>query len=209
MTTRPGTLILDFGGVLTTDLWASIRACARREGLPEDFLLDLLLTDSDIHPLFIMLERGEVSQSDFETRLAAAAGLKADGLLGRMCADLRPDDAMLTAVATLRSSGVLIGILSNTWGTGYFNPYEGYNLEERADAIVLSDQVRLRKPEPEIFRHILEILGTEARSSVFVDDVASHLTNAATMGITVIQHVETRNTLTQLESIFGIDLVKA
>ena len=99
MTSVPTALILDFGGVLTTDLWDSVRACARREGLPDEALLDLLRDDPDIHRLFVQLEGGEVSQIEFEARLAAAAHVSPDGLLGRMCADLRPDEAMLAAVA--------------------------------------------------------------------------------------------------------------
>jgi putative hydrolase of the HAD superfamily len=203
MSSTPTALILDFGGVLTTDLWASVRACARREGLDEDTLLDLLSKDPEIHPLFMQLERGEVSQPDFEAELAAAAGLPPDGLLGRMCADLRPDEAMLTAVAALRQSGAQIGILSNTWGTGYFNPYEGYDLEDRADVLILSDQVRLRKPEKGIFQMMLDRLSVKAHGAVFVDDVAGHLPTAATMGLTVVHHIRTSDTLTELERLFA------
>jgi putative hydrolase of the HAD superfamily len=147
MTSSLTALILDFGGVLTTDLWESVRACARREGLPENALLGLLRDDPEIHRLFVGLERGEVSQADFETRLASAAAISSNGLLARMCADLRPDEAMLTAVAMLRDTGVRVGVLSNSWGSGYFSPYRGYQLDDRADAVVYSDQVRLRKPD--------------------------------------------------------------
>ena len=125
MTGHRSTLIIDFGGVLTTDLWESVRACARREGLPDDALLNLLR--NDLHQLFAALERGEVSQAYFEQQLAAAAGLSPERLLGRMCADIRPDEVMLAAVDTLRRTGVKVGILSHPWGTGpgvdaYFDP---------------------------------------------------------------------------------------
>jgi epoxide hydrolase-like predicted phosphatase len=205
MTSIPTALVLDFGGVLTTDLWASVRACARREGLPDNTLLDLLGDDPDIHRLFVGLERGEVSQPEFEVRLAAAAGIPPHGLLRRMCAELRPDEAMLDAVATLRASGVRIGVLSNSWGTGYFSPYEGYQLEDRADAVVFSDQVRLRKPEPAIFELMLDLLGVAARDSVFVDDVAANLPPAKAMGMSVIHHADTQKTLAELQRIFAKD----
>lgn len=203
----PAALILDFGGVLTTDLWASVRACARREDLHEDALLALLRDDAEIHPLFVGLERGEVGQSDFEASLAAAAGIKPHGLLGRMCAELRPDEAMLAAVATLRATGVRIGVLSNSWGSGYFNPYEGYQLENRADAVLISDQVHLRKPEPAIFELMLDLLDVAARDSVFVDDVAANLPPAKTMGMSVIHHVHTRRTLAELQTMFASQLL--
>ena len=203
MSAIPSTLILDFGGVLTTDLWASIRACARREGLPDDTLLDLMRHDPQIHPLYIGLERGDVSQIDFETSLAAAAGIAPERLLARMCADLQPDEAMLAGVADLRAEGVRIGVLSNSWGTGHFSPYEGYELEDRADALVYSDQVQLRKPEPAIFELMLELLGVAAQDSVFVDDIAANLSPAEAMGMTVVHHTDTRTTLTDLRRIFA------
>jgi putative hydrolase of the HAD superfamily len=204
MTSVPTALILDFGGVLTTDLWDSVRACARREGLPDDALLNLLREDPDIHRIFVQLERGEVSQPEFEARLGEAAHISPDGLLGRMCADLRPDAAMLAAVAKLRTAGVRVGVLSNSWGSGYFNPYDGYQLEDRTDAIVISDQVRLRKPEPAIFELMLDLLGVDARVSVFVDDVAANLLPAKAMGMSVIHHVDTPETLAELEQLFAV-----
>lgn len=203
MTPTPTALILDFGGVMTTDLWESVRACARRDGLPANHLLDLLHHDAQIHRLYIGMERGEVSQADFEVALASAAGIPAEGLLSRMCADLRPDEAILTTVTTLRSSGVRVGVLSNSWGTGYFNPYQGYDLERRADAVVYSDQVKLRKPDPAIFRLMLELLTVDGGSSVFVDDVAANLPPAEALGMTTIHHVDTGKTLAALASIFG------
>src|SRR5437763_12778837 len=96
---RATALILDFGGVLTTAIWGSVRGCARREGLPDDALLDLLHHDPRIHGLFVALERGEVSQAEFEAELGAAARISPERLLARMCADLRPDEAMLAATA--------------------------------------------------------------------------------------------------------------
>ncbi|MBI1759086.1 MAG: HAD family phosphatase [Actinobacteria bacterium] len=206
MTFTQTALILDFGGVLTTDLWASIRACAHREGLPDEALLDLLHHDHEIRRLFVALERGDVSQTAFEARLAAAAGISPDGLLARMCATLEPDEAMLAAVATLRDGGVRIGVLSNSWGSGYFDPYDGYRLEDRADVVVISDRVRLRKPEPAIFALVLRRLGVEAKATVFVDDVAANLPAARALGMGVIHHRNASETIVELGHRFGIPL---
>jgi putative hydrolase of the HAD superfamily len=195
-------LILDFGGVLTSDLWDSVRACARREGLHDEALLDLMRADPAIHPLFMGLERGEVHQHDFEMRLAAAAGISPEGLLGRMCAELQPNQPLLDAIPTLRKSGVRVGVLSNSWGTGYFDPYAGYDLDTKADAIVLSDQVGYRKPEIAIYQLMAELLEVHASEAVFVDDVAGYLPPASQLGMAVIHHTDTLSTLSQLGSYF-------
>lgn len=204
----PTTLILDFGGVLTTDLWESVRSCARREGLPADALLDLLRYDPRIHPAFEALERGEISQADFEQLLGAAAGIDPRRLLGRMCADLRPDRDMLDAVGKLRRTGVRIGILSNSWGAGpwrggYFDPYDGYQLDQRADTVVLSDVLGIRKPDSAIFTHMLDRVGVPGGDCVFVDDVAANLPPAAALGMAVIHHIHTLDTLSQLAGLFA------
>jgi putative hydrolase of the HAD superfamily len=211
---RAAALILDFGGVLTTDLWESVRGCARREGLPDDALLDLLRHDPHIHRLFVALERGEVSQAVFEAELGAAAGISPQRLLGRMCADLQPDEAMLAATAALRAQGVRVGVLSNSWGAGpwgggYFDPYDGYQLDQRADAVVISDRVGVRKPQPEIFRLILDKLDVPAAAAVFVDDVVANLPAAQELGMQVIHHVSTPVTLAELERVFALPLVSA
>jgi putative hydrolase of the HAD superfamily len=202
--TAPTALILDFGGVLTSDLWESVRGCARREGLPETAILDVLHLDPAGRRLFAELERGEVSQADFEQHLAAAAGIAPEGLLARMCADLRPDDRMLYAVGQLRRLGVATAVLSNSWGSGYFSPYVGYDLENRVDVIVLSDQVGLRKPEPEIFALTADKLGVPASACVFVDDVAANLPGAQALGIRTIHHVETGETVGRLAELFDV-----
>jgi HAD superfamily hydrolase (TIGR01509 family) len=144
-----------------------------------------------------------VAQPDFERQLAAAVGLDSERLLGRMCADLHPDEPMLAAVAALRGQGVRIGVLSNSWGTGYFNPYEGYDLDDRADAVVISDQVRMRKPEPGIFALMLDKLGLPASATVFVDDIAANLVPARDLGMAVIHHTRTPTTLAELARLFG------
>lgn len=195
-------LILDFGGVLTSDLWESIRDCARREGLPAEALLDLLRKDSEIRELFAGLERGTVSQVDFESHLGEAAGIAPDRLLNRMTASLQPDEPMLAEVARLRAHGVATAVLSNSWGTGHFDPYDGYDLDNRVDTVVISDQVGLRKPDPEIFQLILDRLDVKASEAVFVDDLAVNLEPARVLGMAVVHHTLTAATIAELQRLF-------
>lgn len=199
----PTCLILDFGGVLTTDLWESIRGCARREGLAGDAFLDLLKHDPRVRALYLGAERGEVAQADFERGLAEAAGLSPQGLFARLCTDLRPDETMLTYVARLRATGVRVGILSNSWGAGYFDPYDGYDLDDRADAVVISDHVGMRKPEPGIFTLMVDKLGVPAHECVFVDDMAANLPPAQALGMQVVHHTAAPATIEALTGLFA------
>ncbi len=147
-----------------------------------------------------------MSQNDFEKVLAHAAGTSPERLLQRMCADLQPDWDMLHAVEVLRDTDVRIGILSNSWGSGYFSPYDGYDLGQRADAVIYSDKVRLRKPGPAIFELALEGLDAAAKDTVFVDDMPSNLAPAQEMGMHTIHHFRTATTIQELESAFDVVL---
>jgi len=196
-------LILDFGGVLTNDYWEVLRGFARREGLEEDTFLGLFTKDPVGMELLRGLERGSIGQSRFETELAARLGLSPDGLLKRMGADLRPDEQMLAFVAELRAAGVKIAVLSNSLGSDYYDPYAPWDLASRCDVVIISDQVRLRKPEPEIFDLVLEKLGVPASECLFVDDIAAYLKPAQAKGMAVWHHTSTAATVAELRRVFS------
>ncbi|GAA1396748.1 HAD family hydrolase [Catellatospora coxensis] len=195
-------LVLDFGGVLTNDFWEVLRGFARREGLDENALVDLVTKDAEGVGLLRNLERGSIGQAEFEREMSVRLGVPADGLLARMAADLRPDDEMLSAVAELRAAGVKVGILSNSWGSDYFDPYAPWNLEERADVVIISDQVRLRKPDPEIFDLVLDKLGVPAAECLFIDDIAAYLEPARAKGMAVWHHADSAATVAELRRTF-------
>jgi hypothetical protein len=77
-------LLLDFGGVITTDFFASIDDHLQRLGLPRGHFRQLVTTDPAGRALYQRLERGEISQSDFESQLAALLRVEPDGLIAGM-----------------------------------------------------------------------------------------------------------------------------
>lgn len=154
------------------------------------------------------LERGSIGQAQFEREMSAMLDVPSHGLLARMAADLQPDEDMLALVAELRASGVKIGILSNSWGSDYFDPYAPWNLDDRADVVIISDQVRLRKPEPQIFDLVIEKLGVPASTCFFVDDIAAYLEPARAKGMSVWHHISSADTVTELRRVFRNHLDK-
>jgi len=92
--------------------------------------------------------------------------------------------------------------LSNSWGNAY--PREGW--DEMFDAIVISGEVGMRKPEPAIFAHALDLLGVEAAQTVFVDDLRVNVTAATELGFVGVHHVTYDQTASELEALFGVPL---
>ena len=60
-------------------------------------------------------------------------------------------------------------------------------LETRFDAVVISCEVGLAKPDPRIFRLCLERLGLSAGAALFVDDRADNVQAAAGVGLRTLR----------------------
>jgi putative hydrolase of the HAD superfamily len=75
-------LLLDFGGVLTADFFASIDDHCERLGLPRARFRQLVTRDPVGRALYQRIERGEISQADFEQELAALR-VEPDGVARR------------------------------------------------------------------------------------------------------------------------------
>ncbi|SEE57933.1 HAD family phosphatase [Streptomyces sp. TLI_105] len=197
-------LVLDFGGVLTTPLVPAAFAFEKRAGLPEGTLLNVLYLNEEMVRRTEDLERGAITQSEWNAAAADRLGVPADDLMGRIFADLRPETAMFAAAEAARRAGVRVGVLSNSVGTDPWNLYEGHDLENCFDAVVISEDHGLRKPEPEIFRLVLDRLGLQAEACVFVDDTERYLPPAADLGFATVHAKEPGQTIAALEELLGV-----
>ncbi|WP_331737646.1 HAD-IA family hydrolase [Streptomyces sp. NBC_00019] len=199
-------LVLDFGGVLTTPLLPAALAFERRAGLAEGTLLTGLYLDPEGIRLTEDLERGALTQTQWNDAAAGLLGIPPDNLMGRIFADLRPEPSVIAAAAAARRAGVKVGILSNSVGLTPWNLYDGHEVEERYDALVLSEVHGTRKPEPVIFRRVLSELGLTAEECVFVDDTEQYLAPAADLGFATVHAVDPARTVAALETLLGIPL---
>jgi HAD superfamily hydrolase (TIGR01509 family) len=105
---------------------------------------------------------------------------------------------MYELIRDLRGRGVRTALLSNSWGPA---GYPRHDFPELFDAVVISGEVGMRKPEPRIFRHAAALLDVEPEHCVFVDDVEANVKAAIGCGMTGVHHTEpalTRQRLTEL-----------
>ena len=77
---------------------------------------------------------------------------------------------LVEVVRGLRAAGFGIGIVTNGLGPQQRRKLENLGVAELLDAIVVSAEIGLEKPDPRIFAHALDALGAEARESWFVGD---------------------------------------
>jgi putative hydrolase of the HAD superfamily len=196
-------LVVDFGGVLTTSIWPAFAEFCEREGLAPEAVRELFRGDAEALALLRKLETGELDAGEFEPRFGALLGVgDTEGLIERLFAGLRPDQAMIAAVRGARAEGVRTGLISNSWGLGIY---------ERAptdlfDATVISGEVGLHKPQPEIYELACERLGVAPAAAVFVDDLRENCAGAEAVGMTAVLHRETPKTIARLEELLGVQL---
>jgi putative hydrolase of the HAD superfamily len=197
-------LILDFGGVVTTDFYGALSAFCEHQGLPPDAVLRVLRDTTEGREALAAVEIGHLAQADYETILANLLGVSSAGLLGRALADLRPRQEVLDLIRDARDAGIEVGVLSNSWGTGTYDPYDGYGLDRLVDAAVISDQVGLRKPDPAIYKLIAGKLGVPAEACVFVDDTAANLPAASNLGMTVVHFTDAQSAVAEIRHLLGL-----
>jgi epoxide hydrolase-like predicted phosphatase len=196
-------LVVDFGGVLTTSIWPAFAAFCEREGLAPETVRDLFRGDAEALQLLRGLETGRLDDEEFERRFGELLGVaEHEGLIGRLFADLGPDETMVGAVRAAKAGGIATGLISNSWGPGIY---------ERApidlfDEAVISGEVGMHKPQPEIYRLACERLKVEPHEAVFVDDLRENCTGAEAVGMTAILHRDSEETVARLEEMFGVGL---
>jgi epoxide hydrolase-like predicted phosphatase len=196
-------LLIDFGGVLTTDVWQSFDAFCRAEGLPEGTVKKLFRENPEALAELRKLETGEADEAAFERRFAEILGASPDKLIERLFEGMKPAGEMVEAVGKIRAAGKLTCLVSNSWSQAH---YDEADLRALFDAVVISGQVGLHKPQPEIYELAAERLGVAPRACVFVDDLRENCAGAEAVGMAAVLHRDPPETLSRLEELLGVPL---
>jgi putative hydrolase of the HAD superfamily len=200
-------VLFDYGGVLTNPVKHSISAWLARDGIdPVSFTRVLrawLSPDAPDGTPIHRLETGELPVAEFDAILAAELStvdgrtIEACGVLARLFAAMRPDPDMFALVEELRRLGIRVGLLSNSWG----NMYPRGRIDALFDAIVISGEVGLRKPQAAIYELAVARLGVPADRVLFLDDAKPNVVGARAAGLQALLHIDaasTRAALAQL-----------
>lgn len=205
-------LVVDYGGVLTSPLDEAMRAWCEADGVDNDHFRGLMETwlretATSGNPAY-RLERGELPADEFERLLAGelrtvdGRPLTAEGMLRRMFDGFRAVPAMVDVVKQVRAAGHPTALLSNSWGLDY----DRTDWDALFDVTVISGEVGLRKPEPEIYLLTASRLGVAPADCVFVDDLGPNVRAAQRLGMTGIRHVTPEETIAELAAHFPLDL---
>ena len=211
-------VITDWGGVMTNPLLETVRAWIEADDIDFDSYLAVMRAwvsaaytgagagGGAANPVHA-LERGECTDAEFERLLAAeivrrdGTPVTADGLLTRMFAASLLSDPMQHLLRGVRAAGLRTALLSNSWGLA---DYPRHLFPGLFDAVVLSAEVGMRKPEERIFRHAAALLGLAPEQCVFIDDIEANVLAAEAIGMTGVLHVNPAETARRLAGLLGL-----
>lgn len=197
-------LILDFGGVVTTDPYAEVSAFCVREGLDPGAFVRALRDNPGAREAIEAVEAGKILQREYEVIIGRVLGVDDHGLLTRALGGLRPRPEVLDLIQRTRAAGIRVGLLSNSWGEGEYDPYEGYDLESIFDAVVISGDTGTRKPDPAIYLIATDQLGVPPRECVFADDTAANLPAAEELGMATVHFTDAAEGIGEISRLLGL-----
>ena len=195
-------LLVDYGGVLTSDIWSSFADFCEARGLYRDAAKRLFREHPEALTELRRLETGDADPGEFERRFAELLGTEPEGLIEGLFAGLGPAEPMIGAVRRAREGGVPTGLVSNSWVMDHYTD----EVRSLFDALVISGEVGLHKPQPEIYALAAERVGAEPADCVFVDDLRENCEGAERVGMTAILHRDAAETIAALEELLGLEL---
>lgn len=230
-------VLFDIGGVVVGSPIVGISRFERKLKLPVNYL-NALVTAHGREGAFQRLERGELAMADFlplfgqqmsDVELGNQAyrvylkrsgrdcpdlptSLQIDGadLWGEMMAEVHNVDQIIVhAIERLRARGLVVAALTNNWAAAEDEAApDARMLREMFDHYIESSVVGLRKPDPAIFQHTLDLLGVKGSETAFLDDIGLNLKSAATLGIRGVRVLPGKSeaAVRELEQLVGFPL---
>jgi putative hydrolase of the HAD superfamily len=196
-------LLIDWGGVLTTNLFTSFHAYCLAAGIEPERLMGRFRRDPEARELLVALEQGQLEEHEFELRFARLLEVEPDGLIDGLFAGVQPDTAMVQAVRMARRAGIRTALVSNSWGVHRY-PHDLF--DELFDGVVISAREGVRKPSRRMYELGAERAGVAAERCVYVDDLPFNLTPAQELGMATVHHTSAETTIPELERLLGVTL---
>lgn len=194
--------IFDFGGVLVR--WKPQEII---DGFYSDARLrDLLRRLVFEHPDWIELDRGSLGETEAVARFAARMERPHEemrALLHAVRRSLTPIEQSFALVRHLSQQGFRLYGLSNMSSLNFAYLRERYDHWQVFQGIVISGEVKMIKPDPEIFAHISRLYHLDPAETVFIDDHSPNIDAARQFGFHAVPFRDAEQCQHDLEVLLG------
>jgi putative hydrolase of the HAD superfamily len=184
-------VVFDFGGVFIGSPFEALRRFGDSLGIDAEVALALTFGsyDRDTDHPWHRAERGELALDACRTEILALASSEGVDLdlyeaLRHMATEGGVRLEVVERTRRLRAEGVRTALLTNNVAefAQFWRPM--VPLDELFDAVVDSSEVGMRKPDPRIYRHTLELVGVDDPTrAVFLDDFEGNVVAAQAIGM--------------------------
>lgn len=197
-------VIFDLGGVLLrTENPQPRQDLAKRYGLTRNDLEKLVFGSEDS----VQAEVGAVAPRAVWNHVQKTLRIADDDLptfQDAFWAGDRLDEDLLVFVNSLRGRYRTV-LLSNAWSDMRKNIARRFGKLDAFEMQIFSAEVGLRKPVPEIFQMVLDLLGADPEEAVFVDDFSENVQAARKLGLHTIHFKNAQQTRLDLENLLGLE----
>ena len=200
------TLIFDFGNVLVNlHSEAELRELLAQLGQPASgTMVDMLLMPggSDV---FWDVMRGKTTEAEMWQMIADEWSIPFDlakKVMKDVAAPNSPNMPLIKYIEGLKGD-YKIGVLSNAGDATLERLLQWYPYDQFVDVFIISAEVKLAKPDAEIYELALNFLNAKAEESLFVDDLIENIKAAEELGITGIWHRDNDETIARLKELLG------
>lgn len=154
-----------------------------------------------------LLDLGKITYQEYLERYAQASGKNPSQIAQEFQRFAQLDRAVVKIAHHIKKQGVKIGLLSNASAVEIRPLLAKHKLGKLFDAVIISSEVGLRKPDPAIFQLALkQMLALPART-VFVDDNPHNIQTANHLGIHGIRHTNAESLYRNL-TLTGVALAR-
>jgi len=197
-------VIFDLGGVVLE--W-------NPEAILEKYYLDLdaratMRAALFQHPDWLLLDRGALTETEAILRLGKRTGRSRPELMRLFDAvrdSLRLKSDTVALIERLARQRVPLYCLSNMSASTFAYLRSRYAFWPLFRGIVISGEVRMMKPEPEIFVHLLRRYELTAGDTVFIDDLGPNVQSAQAVGLLTVLFRDVQQCENELECLLGAE----
>ena len=197
-------LIWDMGGVLLrTEDDAPRKRLAGRLGTTRRVLEELVFGS----PSAKQAMRGAIAIEEHWAAVGRTLRLSDKELIDfqkQFWAGDRVDNELVQTIRSLRGR-YRTGLLSNAWSDMRETAEKVYDFLDAFDVIVFSAEIKMAKPDEEIYTYILNKLEIEPSEAVFVDDFIENIAAAEGLGIHAIHFKSQEQALRELDALINLE----
>jgi putative hydrolase of the HAD superfamily len=204
-------VIWDFGGVLTTSPFEAFARFERERGLPAD-IIRRTNAANHLENAWAKFERAEVDIETFDRLFAeeslalGGAEVRGKDVLPLLSGDLRPEmvEALKRVSESFKTGCITNNLPANAIGSASGRSLYIAEVMVLFDHVIESAKIGLRKPDPRIYRMMIEALDVDPNACVYLDDLGVNLKPAREMGMTTIKVTNGPRAIAELEAATGL-----